>query len=418
METANTEQNRKELENIFMSTEGIQAELDDLRDNLDLDQRVLDDLKRSAELRKSIGFSKEDEGYYLTVPEVLLKFMPSLLLEVGQEQTFKTDGAVDELKYFNETTDPATTWIYVPTQRTEEIEYDYILDKLTEKGGFLHKLCTITMIIHEKYNIKTNSDGMHRSIFAYLCNVKNARANTVSSHAPDATLDQIQQNEYEVFYGLNGEGNKVSIESMSAIQSELGIETPENQLMDKFFTEAGIHYAKHGVPTSETKLVYTVDKTVLINLLATPQDKDPKSKGGTKCFYVGVKKWREYKDFIVEIAPDCRTKVHAALASVFSRLPADEVAFFKKFLKVKNFNENDQIWSQRNVTNAAVETICFRLGILFNEWYRDIFGSNVLDSDWFNHYLVSLSNENVHTCQACLNGVKFIIEEEDTEEDE
>ena len=69
METANTEQNRKELENIFMSTEGIHAELDDLRDNLDLDQRVLDDLKRSAELRKSIGFSKEDEGYYLTVPE-------------------------------------------------------------------------------------------------------------------------------------------------------------------------------------------------------------------------------------------------------------------------------------------------------------------------------------------------------------
>ena len=98
MESTNTEQNRQELENIFMSTEGIQAELDALRDNLDLDQRVLDDLKRSAELRKSIGFSKEDEECYLTVPEVLLKFMPSLLLEVGQEQPFKTDGAVDELK--------------------------------------------------------------------------------------------------------------------------------------------------------------------------------------------------------------------------------------------------------------------------------------------------------------------------------
>ena len=288
METANTEQNRQDLENLFMSTEGIQAELDALRDNLDLDQRVLDDLKRSAELRKSIGFSKEDEGYYLTVPEVLLKFMPALLVEVGQEQPFKTDGAVDELKHFNETTDPATTWIYVPTQRTEEIEYQYILDKLKEKGGFLHKLCTITMIIHEKYNIKTNSDGMHRSIFSYLCDVKNVRANTVSSHAPDATLDQIKQNEYEVFYGLNGEGNKVSIESMSAIQSDLGIETPETQLMDKFFTEAGIHYAKFGVPKTETKLVYTVDKTVLKDLLISPQDKDPNSKGGTKSFYVIV----------------------------------------------------------------------------------------------------------------------------------
>ena len=55
---------------------------------------------------------------------------------------------LNELKYFNETTNPATTWIYVPTQRTEEIEYQYILDKLTE-NTFLHKLCTITMIIHE-----------------------------------------------------------------------------------------------------------------------------------------------------------------------------------------------------------------------------------------------------------------------------
>ena len=42
METTNTENNRQELENIFMSTEGIQAELDALRDKLDLDQRVLD----------------------------------------------------------------------------------------------------------------------------------------------------------------------------------------------------------------------------------------------------------------------------------------------------------------------------------------------------------------------------------------
>ena len=408
---------KQKLEELYESDIGIQEKLNSIRDDMDLDQRVLDDLDRSAKLRKEIGFSKEDEWDYLTVPEVLLLFMPALLAEVGQEQPFKTDGAVDELKHYNETTDPATTWIYVPTQRTDDIEYEYILDMLKAKGGFVHKLCTITMIIHEKYNIKTNSDGMHRSIFAYLCDVKNARSNTVSSHAPDATKDQIKKNEYEVFYGLNGEGNKVSIESMSAIQSDLGIETPENQLMDKFFTEAGIHYAKHGVPKTETKLVYTLDKSVLINLLATPQDKDPKSKGSTKSFYVGVKRWREYKDFIAEIAPDCRTKVHAALASVLSRLPADEVAFFKKFLKVKNFNENDQIWSQRNVTNAAVETICFRLGILFNEWYRDIFGSNVLDNDWFNHYLVSLSNENVHTCQACLNGVKFIIEE-DTEEDE
>ena len=60
METANTEQNRKELENIFMSTEGIQAELDDLRDNLDLDQRVLDDLKRSAEIVRSLNEDLED----------------------------------------------------------------------------------------------------------------------------------------------------------------------------------------------------------------------------------------------------------------------------------------------------------------------------------------------------------------------
>ena len=398
-------------------TSSIQERLDQLRDDADLDQRVLDDLARSSELRKEIGFSKEDEEDYLTIPEVLLMNMPILLGLVGEEQSFKTDGAVDELKYFNETTDAAVTWIYVPTQRTDKIEYQYILDSLESKGGFIHKLCTITLIVHEKYNIRTNSDGMHRCIFAYLCNVTNARANTVSSHDVDATKEEMKQNEFDVFYGLNGEGNDIDIESMSAIQKDLGIETPENMLMDKFFTEAGIHYAKHGVLTSETDLIYTKDKKILINLLVSPEEAS-KSKTAPSPYYVGVKKYKEFKDFLFEISPKCRTKVHAALASVMSRLPSDEVAFFKKFLKTTSFDETDQIWTKRNVTNAAVETLCFRVGLLFNEWYRDLFEQNVLTVDWFNHYLVRLSNENIHTCYNCIEkGVPFEVKINEIEED-
>ena len=122
---------------------------------------------------------------FLTIPEVVAKYCPSLIAwKKNSHPNIKTDGALDE---------PMKNWsggfveinkMYVSTdsQRVKGIQANYLIDKLKEYGGFLHKKTIAEQIYCPKYDIDITVDAMHRAILAWLCDVKEIRRMIVDEH--------------------------------------------------------------------------------------------------------------------------------------------------------------------------------------------------------------------------------------------
>ena len=143
---------------------------------------------------------------FLTIPEVVAKYCPSLIAwKKNSHPNIKTDGALDE---------PMKNWsggfveidkMYVSTdsQRVKGIQANYLIDKLKEYGGFLHKKTIAEQIYCPKYDIDITVDAMHRAILAWLCDVKEIRRMIVDEHDINDTDEEMNTRECDYMISKN-----------------------------------------------------------------------------------------------------------------------------------------------------------------------------------------------------------------------
>ena len=180
------------------------AQLSEMRQNIDLPDRVIEDLLWAERYR----MERNIPCWFMTIPEIMLVYGSALLEMVDDtNMLWKVDGAVDFIIDTEcRTINPARSFVHVFVQRQENLNVDEIKKWLTTSGGFLHEKCQATEIQHLKYsNTTTLADAMHRSIMAYMCGVKQIQSSIKKIHPIDTTDEKDVQVEFDFFEKLQNE---------------------------------------------------------------------------------------------------------------------------------------------------------------------------------------------------------------------
>ena len=242
------------------------AQLSEMRQNIDLPDRVIEDLLWAERYR----MERNIPCWFMTIPEIMLVYGSALLEMVDDtNMLWIVDGAVDSIIDDNcRLIDPARSFVHVFVQRQEDLNVDEIKKWLETAGGFLHEKCQATEMRHKKYSDTTTlADAMHRSIMAYMCGVKQIQSSIKKIHPIDTTDEKDVQVEFDFFEKLQNEGIDVKEEHIAKVRKSSGsLKKPIDIKFDKVLTTLGLGMAGFGGKKDEVEMWFNDGETILKNL--------------------------------------------------------------------------------------------------------------------------------------------------------
>lgn len=382
-------------------------ELSEMRQNIDLPDKVIDDLLWAERYRLEHNLP----CWFMTIPEIMLVYGSALLEMVDDKNMpWKVDGAVDSIIDDNcRLIDPARSFVHVFVQRQEDLNVDEIKEWLTISGGFLHEKCQATEIRHKKYSDTTTlADAMHRSIMGYMCGVKRIQSSIKKEHPLDTTNEKDVQVEFDFFEKLQNEGVRVKDEHIAKVRKSSGsLKKPIDIQFDKVLTDLGISMAGFGINKNEAEMDFGAKgETILKNLLLNSKEFE----------YVpnAAKLIEDNMDFIeTYIGKDLkqggrthRVKGLSVILRMIDKLNDEQREYFNEFLESENINLTDSQWTNQCVHNYGTTTAFIRLALEFNQWYREkMEEGDLFTLAWFKKELLHINNpETAAYVRRCLSG--------------
>lgn len=383
------------------------AELSEMRQNIDLPDRVIDDLLWAERYR----LEHKLPCWFMTIPEIMLVYGSALLEMVDDtNMLWKVDGAVDSIIDDNcRLIDPARSFVHVFVQRQEDLNVDEIKKWLETAGGFLHEKCQATEIRHKKYSDTTTlADAMHRSIMAYMCGVKKIQSSIKKEHPLDTTNEKDVQVEFDFFEKLQNEGVRVKDEHIAKVRKSSGsLKKPIDIQFDKLLTDLGISIAGFGVNKDDAEIDFgSKGETILKNLLLNSKEFEYVDNA-EKLIMDNMKFIERYigKD-LKDGRRSHRVKGLSVILRMMSKLNEEQRDYFEEFLESENINLTDSQWTNQCVHNYGTTTAFIRLALEFNQWYREkMEEGDLFTLAWFKKELLHINNpETAAYVRRCLSG--------------
>ena len=383
------------------------AELSEMRQNIDLPDRVIDDLLWAERYR----LEHKLPCWFMTIPEIMLVYGSALLEMVDDtNMLWKVDGAVDSIIDDNcRLIDPARSFVHVFVQRQEDLNVDEIKKWLETAGGFLHEKCQATEIRHKKYSDTTTlADAMHRSIMAYMCGVKKIQSSIKKEHPLDTTNEKDVQVEFDFFEKLQNEGVRVKDEHIARVRKSSGsLKKPIDIQFDKLLTDLGISIAGFGVNKDDAEIDFgSKGETILKNLLLNSKEFEYVDNA-EKLIMDNMKFIERYigKD-LKDGRRSHRVKGLSVILRMMSKLNEEQRDYFEEFLESENINLTDSQWTNQCVHNYGTTTAFIRLALEFNQWYREkMEEGDLFTLAWFKKELLHINNpETAAYVRRCLSG--------------
>ena len=383
------------------------AELSEMRQNIDLPDRVIDDLLWAERYR----LEHKLPCWFMTIPEIMLVYGSALLEMVDDtNMLWKVDGAVDSIIDDNcRLIDPARSFVHVFVQRQEDLNVDEIKKWLETAGGFLHEKCQATEIRHKKYSDTTTlADAMHRSIMAYMCGVKKIQSSIKKEHPLDTTNEKDVQVEFDFFEKLQNEGVRVKDEHIAKVRKSSGsLKKPIDIQFDKLLTDLGISIAGFGVNKDDAEIDFgSKGETILKNLLLNSKEFEYVDNA-EKLIIDNMKFIERYigKD-LKDGRRSHRVKGLSVILRMMSKLNEEQRDYFEEFLESENINLTDSQWTNQCVHNYGTTTAFIRLALEFNQWYREkMEEGDLFTLAWFKKELLHINNpETAAYVRRCLSG--------------
>ena len=383
------------------------AELSEMRQNIDLPDRVIDDLLWAERYR----LEHKLPCWFMTIPEIMLVYGSALLEMVDDtNMLWKVDGAVDSIIDDNcRLIDPARSFVHVFVQRQEDLNVDEIKKWLETAGGFLHEKCQATEMRHKKYSDTTTlADAMHRSIMAYMCGVKKIQSSIKKEHPLDTTNEKDVQVEFDFFEKLQNEGVRVKDEHIAKVRKSSGsLKKPIDIQFDKLLTDLGISIAGFGVNKDDAEIDFgSKGETILKNLLLNSKEFEYVDNA-EKLIMDNMKFIERYigKD-LKDGRRSHRVKGLSVILRMMSKLNEEQRDYFEEFLESENINLTDSQWTNQCVHNYGTTTAFIRLALEFNQWYREkMEEGDLFTLAWFKKELLHINNpETAAYVRRCLSG--------------
>ena len=383
------------------------AELSEMRQNIDLPDRVIDDLLWAERYR----LEHKLPCWFMTIPEIMLVYGSALLEMVDDtNMLWRVDGAVDSIIDDNcRLIDPARSFVHVFVQRQEDLNVDEIKKWLETAGGFLHEKCQATEIRHKKYSDTTTlADAMHRSIMAYMCGVKKIQSSIKKEHPLDTTNEKDVQVEFDFFEKLQNEGVRVKDEHIAKVRKSSGsLKKPIDIQFDKLLTDLGISIAGFGVNKDDAEMDFGAKgETILKNLLLNSKEFEYVDNA-EKLIMDNMKFIERYigKD-LKDGRRSHRVKGLSVILRMMSKLNEEQRDYFEEFLESENINLTDSQWTNQCVHNYGTTTAFIRLALEFNQWYREkMEEGDLFTLAWFKKELLHINNpETAAYVRRCLSG--------------
>ena len=383
------------------------AELPEMIKNIDLPDRVLNDLLWARRYR----LEHKLPCWFMTIPEIMLVYGSALLEMVDDtNMLWKVDGAVDSIIDDNcRLIDPSRSFVHVFVQRQEDINVDEIKKWLETSGGFLHEKCQATEIRHKKYSDTTTlADAMHRSIMAYMCGVKKIQSSIKKEHPLDTTNEKDVQVEFDFFEKLQNEGVRVKDEHIAKVRKSSGsLKKPIDIQFDKLLTDLGISIAGFGVNKDDAEMDFgSKGETILKNLLLNSKEFEYVDNA-EKLIMDNMKFIERYigKD-LKDGRRSHRVKGLSVILRMMSKLNEEQRDYFEEFLESENINLTDSQWTNQCVHNYGTTTAFIRLALEFNQWYREkMEEGDLFTLAWFKKELLHINNpETAAYVRRCLSG--------------
>lgn len=383
------------------------AELPEMIKNIDLPDRVLNDLLWARRYR----LEHKLPCWFMTIPEIMLVYGSALLEMVDDtNMLWKVDGAVDSIIDDNcRLIDPARSFVHVFVQRQEDLNVDEIKKWLETAGGFLHEKCQATEIRHKKYSDTTTlADAMHRSIMAYMCGVKKIQSSIKKEHPLDTTNEKDVQVEFDFFEKLQNEGVRVKDEHIAKVRKSSGsLKKPIDIQFDKLLTDLGISIAGFGVNKDDAEMDFGAKgETILKNLLLNSKEFEYVDNA-EKLIMDNMKFIERYigKD-LKDGRRSHRVKGLSVILRMMSKLNEEQRDYFEEFLESENINLTDSQWTNQCVHNYGTTTAFIRLALEFNQWYREkMEEGDLFTLAWFKKELLHINNpETAAYVRRCLSG--------------
>ena len=383
------------------------AELSEMRQNIDLPDRVIEDLLWAERYR----LEHKLPCWFMTIPEIMLVYGSALLEMVDDtNMLWKVDGAVDSIIDDNcRLIDPARSFVHVFVQRQEDLNVDEIKKWLETAGGFLHEKCQATEIRHKKYSDTTTlADAMHRSIMAYMCGVKKIQSSIKKEHPLDTTNEKDVQVEFDFFEKLQNEGVRVKDEHIAKVRKSSGsLKKPIDIQFDKLLTDLGISIAGFGVNKDDAEMDFgSKGETILKNLLLNSKEFEYVDNA-EKLIMDNMKFIERYigKD-LKDGRRSHRVKGLSVILRMMSKLNEEQRDYFEEFLESENINLTDSQWTNQCVHNYGTTTAFIRLALEFNQWYREkMEEGDLFTLAWFKKELLHINNpETAAYVRRCLSG--------------
>ena len=382
-------------------------ELSEMRQNIDLPDRVIDDLLWAERYR----LEHKLPCWFMTIPEIMLVYGSALLEMVDDtNMLWKVDGAVDSIIDDDcRLIDPSRSFVHVFVQRQEDLNVDEIKKWLETSGGFLHEKCQATEIRHKKYSDTTTlADAMHRSIMAYMCGVKKIQSSIKKEHPIDTTNEKDVQVEFDFFEKLQNEGVRVKDEHIAKVRKSSGsLKKPIDIQFDKLLTDLGISIAGFGVNKDDAEMDFGAKgETILKNLLLNSKEFEYVDNA-EKLIMDNMKFIERYigKD-LKDGRRSHRVKGLSVILRMMSKLNEEQRDYFEEFLESENINLTDSQWTNQCVHNYGTTTAFIRLALEFNQWYREkMEEGDLFTLAWFKKELLHINNpETAAYVRRCLSG--------------
>ena len=311
------------------------------------------------------------EGKPLTESINLFKKSIRLLTKKLAGLKYKKNGPIDKISGKKKRLLRAIKNLYINLreQRIEAVEVENIINNLITDGGFSYKSAlTLSVIDNQKYKILVTVDGMHRILMALLCGVDKVAVQELEEVLPNATQEEIEQIEHDLFDAANARSAKVDTSTQKCSNKKSGNMSQKDKNQDSMFADPRVRIC---VRRSKTVFVYDGGFTEWWSLLGVKE----------RPFYIGPDNFADIRDILATIRTGKRC-IDIALAYLLHKFDKHQSRQLVQFIKSNSFKNIDTPYWDSGVQHGnGVETVIFRIVSHLNEWYRELQGDNIVSLD-------------------------------------
>ena len=320
------------------------------------------------------------EGKPLTESISLFKKSLKLLTKKLKGSKYKKNGPIDKISSKKKKLLRSVKNLYINLreQRIEAVEVENIFNNLITDGGFSYKSAlTLSVIDNQKYKIRVTVDGMHRIIMALLCGVDKVAVVEEEEVLPNATQEEIEKIEHDLFDAANARSAKVDTSTQKCSNKKSGNMSQKDKNQDNMFADprvricVGTGSGAFGVRRSKTVFVYDGGFTEWWSLLGVTD----------RPFYIGPDNFADIRDTLSTIRTGKRC-IDVALAYLLHKFDKHQTRQLVQYINSNSFKTIDTPYWDSGVQHGnGVETVIFRIVSHLNEWYRDLQGDNIVSLD-------------------------------------